>query len=246
MLYIINYPLVSSDFPAAANWMQFYITRGMNGLFEANARFGDSRDDWAAGMANLQTLLSAGLDGARSQLDDISPDARETLLEFLFPSSPRPIVLFLDYLQPYTAWYEVGSWDFGTRSHPATELFVPLENVTFTADKRVLANTRKGRLDANLDKGQARFGGARLTLGEVRFYDGENDYQLSLDHPESYSMALHLPARSGVLGEHGKLNSVFSKLFFELRSNLDYFKPVHLKPPHYGIWEVNGDKYQSP
>jgi len=48
----------------------------------------------------------------------------------------------------------------------------------------------------------------------------------------------------GVLADMDTVDTLLSRLFFEMRTNKRFFKPIAMQQPYYSIWKVIGEKYE--
>ena len=109
-------PLATDNERLAANFMHFWVARGMPGMGKV---YGVMGNDQAKAYAFVKEILSAGPQRALTILDDahLPPtpglETTDDWLEFFFPSNPRPVFLFVDELLTRTSywWYWFGSWD---------------------------------------------------------------------------------------------------------------------------------------
>ncbi|MFP4445252.1 MAG: STT3 domain-containing protein, partial [Desulfosudaceae bacterium] len=119
ILYIQNHPLAVDSFRLAANWMQFYAVRGMDG-FEQMYRL--SGGQWPAAISRLERLLSAGPTGATAILrQEGARDEKSVrqMVRFLFPVQPSVIYLYIDIRQFQESWFQAGAWNLITGQAPA-------------------------------------------------------------------------------------------------------------------------------
>ena len=246
--YVINVPLASSSYRLAANWISFYVAHGREGLGKANSLFGGSVDAWAKGIPALQQLLGIGVEDARSLLKDkydFSAQQTDDVLTFLFPGSSRPVYLFLDYLLLRQPWFLLGRWDVVNRSGPSGYTYTTVSGLINGKAGTMTGRIGNVRVAIDVRKGLLRSGKKSVLLREIRFYDGKklrvkkfpkNKGRLVLD--------VMYPVRMGVLADMDTVDTLLSRLFFEMRTNKRFFKPIAMQQPYYSIWKVIGEKYE--
>ena len=238
-------PLATDSERLAANFMHFWVARGMAGMDKVYRAMGN---DQAKGYAFVKEVLSAGPKQARSMLSDARLPAQpgletiEDWLEFFFPSSPRPVYLFVDDLLPRTSywWFWFGSWDM--QKHDGVH-----------ADYRIIPDIREenGRLkardgtDIDLRTGNATIGGQVIPLQELAVWDGEKSQTRRFNSQSGAVFELSVPNRLGVLMHKNLASSVFNKLFLRQSFSPEYFSPVFSRVPWYQLWEVRGDSWKA-
>lgn len=252
MSYVINFAWTVADFRLAANWMQFYVQHGFNGLSDANTRFTGDATDWANGMARLQQLLAAGPTEAKALLladeqSARSPQEIDALLAWLFPTNTRPIFMFLEDLLIRQAWYKAGAWDLAHKRAPRSRLYLPINQLQMQPDKNELRGVgqRGEQLRVDLATGQFQLGNQQAQLASLFFFDRKNSKQQDFQADTPFYFDAALPAKLGVLAEKQTAESVLNKLFIRLQYDQRFFAPVAIKIPRYQIWQVMGDQYSK-
>ena len=133
--YFNALPLAFTDFRLAANFMQFYVARGMHGINEFHKASGKDKN---TAMELIKKILAAGPADAWAIIDELKLKKSPLLattddwLTFFFPPEQRPVYLFLDMLLPRIAywWYWFGTWDFDKKEgvHPYYQMFTGLQH----------------------------------------------------------------------------------------------------------------------
>lgn len=244
--YVINYPFTITDYRLAANWIRFYSVHGLSGLREINARLGADSNDWKTAMPEFQDLLAAGPTEARRKLGDLTVDEREQLLEFIFPREARQVVLFLEHIHAYTAWYQAGAWDFATRSAPGTGPFMPLENTRPINKSTISAKTSNGPVTISLTEGILTTPAFKAELERIDVGMKGGTRAAKFDHDSDYVARVNLQSKTGIVGTRAQVVSMYSSLFYALTADQTYFKPLKLNPPLWGLWVAEGEAYVPP
>ncbi len=247
--YVLNFPLAAADFRLAANWMSFYVVNGPQGLRRANKLFGGGSLNWAEGMAALQSLLGDGIAKSRNTLQSkyhLSRDEVEESLQWLFPGTPKPVYLFLDYLLPTQAWFVLGRWDLVSRSAPAGSFFLPLAGVHVVENETIRGMSRLGRVAVDLETGQLRSKREVVALSTLEIYDGKEMRSREYDNSSSISAAIFLPLNKGVIGGEQINNTLLVRLYYNYTYDSLYFQPKDVGRPYYAIWQVTGEHYKGP
>ncbi len=245
--YVLNFPLTTSDYRLAANWISFYVAHGRKGLREANTLFGGSDDAWSEGIPVLQQMLAYGIEGAQLCLEDeygFSGQLLEKTLLFLFPGSVRPVYLFLDYLLLRQDWFVLGRWDVVTKSGPTGHSYTQVYGLRNDNTGRIKGRIGSAMVAVDALNGRVLRGKHSVMLKEIRFYEG-GTLRIKVYPNNSGELVLNMmfPLGVGVLGDTVTVNTLLNKLFFELRTDERFFKPVAMELPYYSIWQVEGERY---
>ncbi len=238
-------PLATDNERMSANFMHFWVARGMQGMGKVYQAMGN---DQAKAYAFVKEILTVGPHQARSVLEQaqLLPipelETTEAWLEFFFPSNPRPVYLFIDELLTRTSywWFWFGSWDM--EKHDGIH-----------EDYRVITDVREedGRLRASdgteidLRAGTGKIGNQNVPLQEIAIWDGANSQVRRFNHQSGVVFELSASNRVGALMHTGMAQSVFNKLFLRQTPAQEYFRPVVLKTPWYQLWEVRGDSWKA-
>ncbi len=233
-------PYTTENFRLAANFMRFYVGRGMPGMQRVYRQFGN---DPARGIQFVKNVLQAGPEAARRLLEaELKPEGNCTTtddwLRFFFPGRARPLYLVCDHLLNRTAywWYWFGSWDAASRSgtHPQ---FRPYEQISFDrATVRGAGNLAIDRASGTCLQDNRRIPLARIDMHTSGRTNTLNDYNRS-----GLIFEFNREHRNGALMDAGIADSVFSRLFIRMLPDTRYFRPVINTPPFFQLWEVLGD-----
>ncbi|MFT7286938.1 MAG: hypothetical protein ACI87W_001047 [Halieaceae bacterium] len=246
-LYLFAVPLTASDPRLAANWISFGAAHGVPGLRAANALLGSDDEDWVVGMAALKLLLAVGPEPARAMLQARLPaldsEQIDTQLAFLFPGSPRPVYLFLDYLLLEQAWYLQGLWDFATRRDPENERYILLKSLKPVGEGQLVGTSSRGPVNISLERGFVTIGDTELPLDRIRWLEGtsmrERDYPL----PSEAIVNIVMPGGLGVYATPTLNRSQLHRLFFEIQFDQRFFRPVAVGLPFFSIWQIKGEAF---
>jgi hypothetical protein len=229
----------------AANFMHFWVARGMQGMGKI---YGAMGGDQEKGLAFVKRILLSGPDQARSIIEETQlfpvPElgSTEDWLEFFFPSNPRPVFLFLDDLLTRTSywWYWFGTWNIqrGDGIHADYTLFADM----YEDSGRLRAG--RGGIDIDTRTGNATIGNQVVPLQELTLWDGEKSQIRRYNQQSGVVFELSAPTRLGVLMHKDMALSVFNKLYLRQTFAREYFRPVLLNAPSYQLWEVRGDSWK--
>ncbi|QJT08361.1 STT3 domain-containing protein [Oceanidesulfovibrio marinus] len=227
----------------AANWMQFYVAHGEEGLQKAKNDLGGT---WAAALPRLLDLLAMGPDAAGESLrqEFNSPEERGAMLAFLFPQDTPPIYLFLDHRSMHTPWYTVGRWDFANKQG-----FMPTINLFISAmvdehNLKALAFRFGYLITANLDTGIAMVGGRRHELSKfITLESPDNTIRTYRD--EGNVIGYNPMARGGAFSSPQVVDTVIYQLLVGDKNDSSYFSNVYDQPILVQCWQVSGDHYSQ-
>lgn len=159
LTYCTALPLAANDYRLAANFMQFYVVRGQQGINQFTAAAGP---DFETGMQLLKTVLSNGPEVVDNslQLGKFDSNFFEkhglSAREFFFPPHAPPVFIFLDIhllrIQRWIHWY--GSWNTDKKSGSQTLPTIIINDVKFDQegfpdDPRFSFNEQNGTLELN-------------------------------------------------------------------------------------------------
>jgi hypothetical protein len=245
VVYALNLPLAARQDRFAANWIHFFATRGIRGMHRANSLFGTGGDDWASGTTTLKQLLGAGPESARIIVARDYHFTEETVdetLSFLFPSSRRPLYLFVDYLQVRQNIFYWGLWDPATRSAPQHPYLGQFYNIQQTAPGIFTALYRGRPITIDLAQGEVTINNGTSPIHSATIKTSSHFETMPLNPDASLLISLFPESRSGVMGPDYLMDTVFTRLFFEQRYDARYFQPVDVRPDRgYGVWRVTGE-----
>ncbi len=239
-------PYTTQNVRLAANFMQFYVARGLSGI---NMFYEAVGGDKAKGLAMIKRIMAMGPQKARFLIDsaDIAPSGAyrtvDDWLRFFFPDDARPVYLFIDWRLTVTSywWFWLGSWDIEKHDgiHPTYKAYYGMKKIrdlTY-ANRSISVDFRngivhRGRRQVALKKGFINFG------KKFKKFDFPNG--------SKYDFELLAPAGFGALEDPAISNSVFNKLFLRHINPRPYFTPVVLRTPSFQIWKVTGDRLVRP
>ena len=240
-------PLATDDERLAANFMHFYVIRGISGMQKLYAAMGN---DQAKGTAFAKKILAAGPVKARIMLEEAQlspmPDrtTSEEWLEFFFPANPRPVYLFLDDLLTRTSywWFWFGTWDVAKQDG-------------FHADYKLIPNVfeengvlkvKGSNIDLDPRTGRLNLGNQIIPLEELTIWDGAKNQSKHFNNKSGVVLEVSAQKHLGVLMQREMASSVFNKLYLRHAFSPQYFRPVILNSPWHQLWEVKSDSWKPP
>ena len=241
-----GFPMATYSYRQSANFIQFYVHRGVKGLRKFYKAAGG---DKGKGMILAKTILANGPVTGKKLLKEanLKPVGEwktvDDWLRFFFPQDPKPVYLFLDWRLIDTGywWFWLGSWDISKQDgyHPSLQKFLNMK-----ADKTGIhgSGVSVNPLDGSLTLQKNR----QFALQEIQVHNGgkitwRNNYRNKngayFDFFTQYNIAIH---QDPIIA-----NSVFGKLFIRHDKPKKYFKPVALNSPFFQIWKVEADSLDS-
>jgi len=238
-------PLATDNERLAANFMQFYVVRGMSGMHQFFAATGE---DQAKGLAFIQRILADGPEAARAILEEtpLPPMADRTTteawLEFFFPAEPRPVYLLLDDLLARTAywWFWFGTWNMDEQDGTHTDYKV----VPNIYEENGVLKVKGGGIEIDSRSGRFLRGNQVIPLEEITIWDGLKLQRKRFDQGSNIVLEVSLPHRLGMLTIREMAASVFNRLFLRQAGSPQYFHPVIIHAPWHQLWEVRGDAWR--
>jgi len=236
-------PYTTDSFRLAANFMQFYVARGLSGIHRINGQFDDNPEQ---GLQFIKTVLEAGPETARNIIEEagLKPDAGCTAtddwLRFFFPGKKRPLYLVCDNLLNRTAhwWYWFGTWDIDKKdgTHPKFKAFkqVSVDRETIKGSRNLVIDRAAGSF---IDKNR------RLPLARIVHHSRTGSRTLNNYWRPGLNFEFNSKFRNGAIMDADIAESVFSRLFIRLSPDRTYFKPVINSPPYFQLWKVVGDNF---
>ncbi len=245
-------PFVVSDYRLSANFIRFYVQRGMRGI---KTFYKAVNNDKAKGLRLIKEILADGPVKAREiilaeNISNISGmQSTEDWLEFFYPKKSEAIYLFLDW--PLSNQLKTVYW-FGTWDVDAKKGETLVSGVKLALGGRVDGNmlTTSSGLSADLARGVLMSGENSRELKTAAYtnksktteylYPGHEDgkYHLEMNIDADFSYVAYQDEKLG--------KTIFNKMYW--RANLppeQYFKPVYAQKPFYQIWRVGGDVYNE-
>ncbi len=236
-------PYTTSSYRLAANFMQFYVLRGVSGIQKLyEALDGDA----ARGLTLIKKVFAVGPQAGRRLIDQarLKPvdhwETTDDWLEYLFPPETRPVYLFVDWRLMRTTywWYWFGSWDLekGDGIHPRFEFDTRtlLEGNKLRTNKGVVVDLKTGILQTKNNKG--------VQLKSAFINDGKQRRQFNYKPSARYTFEAFLPSRFSTLQDTSISESVFNKLFIRQIAPPKYFRLVSSGMPGYQLWRAQGDR----
>ncbi|MBI5557281.1 MAG: hypothetical protein HY885_06550 [Deltaproteobacteria bacterium] len=236
-------PFATNDFRLAANFMQFYVARGSNGISQLITALGGNKP---RSLTFIKEVLAAGPEKGREIITAESLLAQgewrntDDWLRFFFPPDPKPLYLFLESRLIVTDywWYWLGTWDIA-KQEGLHRFYKPYTNVEIT-DK--YARNAKG-LDVDLVEGFATIEGKKFQLKDVILRGQGDQFKRHNFHDKGINFEVFLPVNYAVLSDLDIAESVFNKLYLRhIGPKEEYFRPVNLLTPAYQLWVVKGDQ----
>ncbi len=239
-------PYTTTDSRLAANFMQFFVARGEDGLntiTQAIQTKGDEAKRLEEAISFLKRVLAAGPDGAESIIEKqglksvAGMDSTHKWLTFFFPSATRPLYFFTDErTSRVLSWiYYFATWNPLTKSG-GTAMYEPFKGLVESPSGLLTSENDHTKVDlttGNIDSGQnhsmllfsqrcgeeKRFYGR--PMGHVFFYNPENG--------------------TGAIMSDNLAESVFNQLFICKKPMKPYFEPILTNNTAYQLWKVKGD-----
>jgi dolichyl-diphosphooligosaccharide--protein glycosyltransferase len=226
-------PLSSGSPRQAANFMQFYAVRGVQGLQTVL----DQSETPAKGMQVVQQVLAAGPEAAAALLHRFGLAPQQQWLDFFFPKQRREIYLFLDLRVARTAhwWHWFGTWNIEAQqgSHGKFQL---------------IRNCRlKGRqiqapdLSVDTDKGLLISNQRKLPLARFYHNDGQTLKRSDYQRDSRWYFVFHEASRVGALIDRDFSETLFNQLYLFENPDLRFFSLHSHHFPYYQIWQVTSD-----
>jgi len=246
-------PLATSNPRLAANFIRFYISHGGAGIRKIYAALGN---DPARGLVLLKEILAAGPQEAVPILREAELLTAEKTLEewlrYFFPSSTRPVYLFLDWgTMQVSYWIEsLGTWDGRKQGGD-----IPLPSKLFNRIilKGLSLSNSSGTMEADLVRGQLQLDGRETVplsqaqvrgAGGIRRYEYGNRPVQSGDAKGEYILDIFEEPGFALLMSKESWGRLFNRLFWlGAPVEPEYFRPILLRSPNYQLWEVGGDRF---
>lgn len=234
-------PLATSNFRLAANFMQFFVRRGLSGVHEFYNALGVGK---ARGYKVLLKILKNGPEGAIQVLRETNPGFIKTesdvrkWLKFFYPENVRPLYLYIDFKLTESNWWQwYGSWDIekqkGVRSNYKTYFGVDMKNGKFIDDAG-----QEFPLMANIGVDAAGTDKTEIIQNPSIMSGYKKDHPKPVEYVAQYSGSTKLLA----IVDKAGFNTVFNKLFFQENAPSEYFKLADADSPAYQLWQVKGDQ----
>jgi len=237
-------PLSTNNFEYAANFMHFYVSRGIKGINMLNRALGG---DFAKTFIFIKKVLSNPPKVSKDIIarEHIKPTSRyktvDDWLKFFYPKKARPVYLFLDSRLTRTAywWFWIGTWNFKhfCGIHP---LYIPFFGVRPQGD--IFVGSRGLKLYPA--DGTLTFLGGSVALSYLLFRDFQKERVYEFPRDTGFYFEVFTPTQYGALMKKDIASSIFNQLFIRLKEQ-KYFVPVGIATPVYQIWKVVPDSIQD-
>lgn len=240
-------PLATDNERLAANFMHFYVVRGIPGIHQLFAAMGD---DQAKGLRLIKSVLAAGPEQARTILEQAQlpaiPDRTtpEEWLEFFFPANPRSVYLLLDDLLTRTSywWFWFGTWDIDKRDG----IHADYRLIPNVFEENGVLRAKGDFLEIDTRTGRANLGNQIIPLEELTFWDGAKNQSKRFNSKSGIVFEVSAQTHLGVMMNRDMAASVFNRLYFRQTYSPQYFRPVIMNSPWHQLWEVKGDSWKAP
>lgn len=240
-------PYTTTDARLAANFMQFFVARGEDGLntvIQAIQTKEDEARRTADAISFLKRVLTAGPNEARAIIEEqglksvAGMNSIDKWLEFFFPSGTRPLYFFTDERTSHVlSWiFNFATWNPITKSG-GTAMYEPFiglaessSGLITSKDGRTKVNMAAGSIDSGQNHSMLLF--SQRCGGEKQFYG----------RPIGHVFFYNSEDGTGAIMSDNLAESVFNRLFICKEHMEPYFKPVLTENTAYQLWEVRGDE----
>lgn len=244
--YFNGLPLATDNERFAANFMQFYVARGITGMEKLYSATGSDQDK---GLVLMKRVLEAGPEQARSLLQQAQLPplpglaTTEDWLEFFFPSNPRPVYLLLDDLLTRTSywWYWFGTWDL--EKHDGIHADYKL--IPNIYEENGILKSRGTGVEIDPRSGTVNVGAQVIPFEELSVWEGEKNQTKRFNHKSGIIVEVSRPLRLAVMMHRNIASSVFNRLYLRQTYSPQYFRPLALNSPWYQLWEVQGESWKA-
>lgn len=239
------FPLVTPNPRLAANFMRFYVVRGMAGMANVYAAFDGSHQ---LGLDFVGRVMAAGPDSAIDLVAGTNLRSQPGLtnisewLRFFFPPAAPPIYLYMPRPIMFTMsswWYWFGSWNVDARDgrHVLAKYFDHL-----SYDGKSKFSSPNDAMQFDLDTGIIQLpNGYSLSIQRLLEMKGNTVKTRNYQNDSSLVMLLSEDSASCRVMEYRLYNSTFAQLNFFAR-NSHYFQPGPIADtPDYSTWQVTPD-----
>jgi dolichyl-diphosphooligosaccharide--protein glycosyltransferase len=244
-----NLPLACSNARMAANFMQFWIGRGSEGMERLYAA---TNGDHAVALRFLKIVCSAGPEEARKIIEEtLSGGKQESSVDqqvldgwvrFFFPEDVPPIYLLLTQdLTESMEWFRRGSWDPAKRE--GKDAFYR----RYYGIRLVEGELRNNEgLSVDVEKGTALLheedGSRQLyPLAHLVTFTGKNIDRTKFNNEGVMRFEWIQPVGYGAAMNRVIAESMFNNLYIRHRIFPRYFRQAALMSPYYQLWEVKGE-----
>jgi hypothetical protein len=226
-------PLAAPSQKLAANFINFFCHRGLQGLEKLFNTVG-SPD---SGMHMLEKILEAGPKRADPLLAAAGLLPTDHWRKFFFPPQQRELYLYLDLRLARTTywWYWFGTWN------------VALQDGQHAQFKLIRDSHEKGGhiegpdMIADLANGRLTYRQKTYPLSRSYFIDGVDRTRTGYGTTDGLVFAFQKQAQVGAFMDQSFANSVFNHLFILADADPAYFSLIAQNYPYYQIWKVTAD-----
>jgi hypothetical protein len=248
-----NLPLACADARTAANFMQFWVgsgTDGMNRLYRA------MNDDHCGAMLLLKEVCAAGPEAAGKIITEAltggvlhtsaEHHSVETWLNFFFPAPRRPIYLLLTQdMTRSMVWFERGTWDLcsstGARVHYRPHTGVKMAGGNLRGKDGLFIDMTAGTV-AQMEADAA---GGATPLVHVLTHTGLKLERSEFGHDRGLCFEWIPTLEFGAVMSPVVAKSLFNSLFIRHTGDPRYFRRVYSNTPSFHIWQVRGDRLKQ-
>jgi dolichyl-diphosphooligosaccharide--protein glycosyltransferase len=224
-------PLAEPNPRLAANFIHFYIARGMAGFEKVFAAVG--RAD--RGMQFIRTVLGHPPEQADAVIQAAGLAPAAEWRDFFFPANQREIYLFLDLRLARTTywWTWFGTWDVARRegSHAVYRMF--------TNCRRQGDSLQGKEFLVDLVQGQAVYRGKTYALKEAHLISETAAEVKQYSQPNGLVLIYQAKSHTANLLQQPFEKTLFSKLYLLNEPLPDFFSLQIQRFPYYQIWKVH-------
>lgn len=247
VMYALEVPMASGSPRLAANWMQFYVARGNQGIKHVIRRVGKGS---GIGTAYLQRILGAGPGEARKMLVRSGYAGEENAdaeLAFFFPAQTRPIYLFLDELWTIAPWFEIGRWNFSPRPEPKQiyRMYVNVrdDEASGTMSGDSIVGEEKMKLYSRIGLMERTLEGETKSVWLKRLSLFHQPRPISRDYPNASDLRFEISGDKGFgfVMNRETSKTMMTKLYLYRDEPDGYFDLMKDDVPAYQVWSVAPD-----
>jgi len=227
-------PLAAQNQELAANFINFYSQRGLQGL----QKLFDAVGSPDSSMQLLEKILRAGPKRADQLLADAGLLPNDLWRQFFFPTQQREIYLYLDLRLARTTywWYWFGTWNVGLQDGQHAQF-------KLIRDSREKGGQVQGPgIKADLSEGVLTYGQKAYPLSRSYVLDGSNRKQTEYGTADGLVFAYQRQTQIGTFMDQRFATSVFNQLFILANADSTYFSLIAQNYPYYQIWKVTPDR----
>lgn len=214
----------------AANFMYFYVARGVAGIKTLFSAVGDAEK----GMQLIHDVLSGTPEQAGQRINAAGLEPLERWERFFFPEPERDIYLFLDLRMARTVywWSWFGTWDVGRRDgeRGVFQLFLNCrQEADMIQGKELVVDTAHGWAIRR---------GRKVVLTRIYFLDGDTTDLKSFTSKNGLILIYHSQTRVAALMDSSFFQNNFNQLFLMNQPDDRFFTLQAHRFPYYQVWRV--------